>query len=200
MTKTNDVLFKCGGYRNLKSFQLAQLCYDITVRFVELYIPRNSRTADQMVQAGRSGVQNIAEGSIASATSKKTELKLTNVARASLEELHLDFEDYLRQHSAVIWQKDDFPAQEFIRWRINSMQDFRKFIQWAAVQNNPSVNLRNCPFQSVIVANGALLLLDTACYFLNKQISHLAAGFKSSGGFTERLYRVRSEKIKTDNQ
>ena len=90
MTKTNDVLFKCGGYRNLKSFQLAQLCYDITVRFVELYIPRNSRTADQMVQAGRSGVQNIAEGSIASATSKKTELKLTNVARASLEELHLD--------------------------------------------------------------------------------------------------------------
>ena len=100
-----QLLFKSGGFRRLKSFQLAQLCFDITVRFVELYIPPKSRTADQMVQAARSGVQNIAEGSVASATSKRTELKLTNVARASLEELRLDYEDFLRQHSACRWAK-----------------------------------------------------------------------------------------------
>jgi four helix bundle protein len=88
---------KHGGYRKLKSFQIAQLVFDITVRFVELYVNRFSRTCDQMVQAARSGVQNIAEGSVASGTSKKTELKLTNVARASLEELRLDYEDFLRQ-------------------------------------------------------------------------------------------------------
>lgn len=76
-----------GGYRNLKSFQVAQLAYDVTVRFCNRYIGKYTRTHDQMVQAARSGVQNIAEGSMASATSKKTELKLTNVARASLEEL-----------------------------------------------------------------------------------------------------------------
>src|SRR6476646_2494926 len=82
-----------GGYRNLKSFQVAQLAYDLTVSFCNRYIGKHTRTHDQMVQAARSGVQNIAEGSMASATSKKTELKLTNVARASLEELRLDYED-----------------------------------------------------------------------------------------------------------
>src|SRR5512136_302017 len=80
-----------GGYRKLKSFQVAQLVYDLTARFSERYVERFSRTRDQMVQAARSGVQNIAEGSLASATSKKTELKLTGVARASLEELRLDY-------------------------------------------------------------------------------------------------------------
>ncbi len=85
-----------GGYRRLKSFQIAQLIYDATVRFCDMHVDRR-RTHDQMVQAARSGVQNIAEGSMASGTSKKTELKLTNVARASLEELRLDFEDFLRQ-------------------------------------------------------------------------------------------------------
>src|SRR5436309_15086607 len=86
-----------GGYRKLKSFQVAQLAYDVTVRFCDRYIEKRSRTHDQMVQAARSGVQNIAEGSQASGTSKKMELKLTNVARASLEELRLDYEDFLRQ-------------------------------------------------------------------------------------------------------
>jgi four helix bundle protein len=85
---------KHGGYRKLKSFQIAQLCYDMTVRFCDRYISPRSRTHDQMVQAARSGVQSIAEGSKASGTSKKFELKLTNVARASLEELRLDYEDF----------------------------------------------------------------------------------------------------------
>src|SRR6188508_3762812 len=97
---------KHGGYRKLKSFQVAQLCYDVTVRFCERYVEKRSRTHDQMVQAARSGVQNIAEGSKASGTSKKMELKLTNVARASLEELRLDYEDYLRQRDLEQWPPD----------------------------------------------------------------------------------------------
>src|SRR6266480_5915901 len=96
-----------GGYRHLKSFQVAQLVYDVTVRFCDRYVEKRSRTHDQMVQAARGGVQNIAEGSQASGTSKKTELKLTNVARASLEELRLDFEDYLRQRGMAQWPRED---------------------------------------------------------------------------------------------
>ncbi len=87
-----DLIPAHGGYRKLKSFQVAQLCFDVTVRFCDRYVDKRDRTHDQMVQAARSGKQNIAEGSKASGTSKKTELKLTNVARASLEELRLDYE------------------------------------------------------------------------------------------------------------
>lgn len=193
MTDSGQLLFQSGGYRKLKSFQIAQLCFDITVRFVELYIPSNSRTTDQMVQAARSGVQNIAEGSVASATSKRTELKLTNVARASLEELHLDYEDYLRQHYADIWTKEHPFAQEFIKRRINSMPQFREFLQWAMSQPM-SINVGNCPLQSVIVANGALFLLDTACFFLDRQLARLAADFENIGGFSERMFTLRNQK------
>src|SRR5574337_43543 len=96
-----------GGFRKLRSFQAAQLAYDGTVVFCDRFIDKRSRTHDQMVQAARSGVQNIAEGSLASATSKETELKLTNVARASLEELRLDYEDYLRQRDLPQWPPED---------------------------------------------------------------------------------------------
>ena len=99
----NDLIPLHGGYRKLKSFQVAELAYDVTVRFCNKYIDPKSRTHDQMVQAARSGVQNIAEGSQASGTSKKMELKLTNVARASLEELRLDYEDFLRHHRLMLW-------------------------------------------------------------------------------------------------
>src|ERR1700751_1814150 len=92
-----------GGYRKLKSFQMAELCFDVTVRFCERYVDRRSRTRDQMVQAARSGKQNIAEGSMASGTSKKTELKLIGVARSSLEELLCDYQDFLRQRSLPLW-------------------------------------------------------------------------------------------------
>src|ERR1700689_2576158 len=106
---------KHGGYRKLKSFQVAQLCYDVTVRFCDRYIEKRSRTHDQMVQAARSGVQNIAEGSQASGTSKKTELKLTNVARASLEELRLDYEDFLRQRGLEQWDYADPRRQDLVQ-------------------------------------------------------------------------------------
>ena len=99
-----------GGYGNLRSFQTARLAYDATVVFCNRFIDRRSRTHDQMVQAARSGVQNIAEASMASATSKKMELKLTGVARASLEELLLDYEDFLRQRRLRLWSKDSAEA------------------------------------------------------------------------------------------
>src|SRR4030042_1279273 len=110
-----------GGYRKLRSFQCAQLVYDATVIFCDRFIEKRSRTHDQMIQAARSGVQNIAEGSVASATSKKTELKLTGVARASLEELLLDYEDFLRQRGLRIWDKNSPQALSVRRkYQINT--------------------------------------------------------------------------------
>lgn len=96
-----------GGYRGLRSYQMAEIVYDATVAFCDRFIPRASRTHDQMVQAARSGKQNIAEGSQASGTSKKTELKLVSVARASLEELLLDCQDFLRQHGLLLWDRSE---------------------------------------------------------------------------------------------
>lgn len=105
-----------GGYRELKSFKHAQLVYDATVQFCDRFIDKRSRTHDQMIQAARSGRQNIAEGSQASGTSKKFELKLVGVARASLEELLLDYEDFLRQRGLALWGRDH-PTARAVRRR-----------------------------------------------------------------------------------
>ena len=120
---------KHGGYRKLKSFQVAQLAFDVTVRFCDRYIDKRSRTHDQMVQAARSGVQNIAEGSKASGTSRKFELKLTNVARASLEELRLDYEDFLRHRGLAIWDKEDQRRVELIDRRCKSAGDVAEWVR-----------------------------------------------------------------------
>jgi four helix bundle suffix protein len=118
-----------GGYRKLKSFQVAQLAYDVTIRFCGRYIDRRSRTHDQMVQAARSGVQNIAEGSLASGTSKKTELKLTNVARASLEELRLDYEDYLRHHRLRQWEPGDSRGKALVARRCAAADEVAAWVR-----------------------------------------------------------------------
>ena len=118
-----------GGYRKLKSFQVAQLVYDVTVRFCDRYLEKRSRTHDQMVQAARSGVQNIAEGSQASGTSKKTELKLTNVARASLEELRLDYEDFLRQRGLELWPPDHPSLKRFKARRCATLEQVRAWVE-----------------------------------------------------------------------
>jgi four helix bundle suffix protein len=117
-----------GGYRSLKTFQLAEVIYDVTVRFCELYLDPRSRTVDQMVQAARSGRQNIAEGSMDSATSKKMELKLTAVARGSLEELRLDYEDYLRQRGLPLWGPEHPALVRFKAMRCGSLAVFREWI------------------------------------------------------------------------
>ncbi|MEE4358505.1 MAG: four helix bundle suffix domain-containing protein [Desulfococcaceae bacterium] len=127
--KTEPLIPKHGGYRNLKSFQVAQLVYDITIRFCARYVDRFSRTKDQMVQAARSGVQNIAEGSMAAGTSKKTELKLTNVARASLEELKLDYEDFLRHRGLPQWDRNDPRRVELIDRRLKTVDEISAWVK-----------------------------------------------------------------------
>jgi four helix bundle suffix protein len=141
-----------------------------------------------MVQAARSGVQNIAEGSAASATSKKTELKLTNVARASLEELRLDYEDFLRQRALPLWPRDDPRRAALIAHR---PRDVDAVARWAIASRRDG-----CCYAE-ITANGALTLLAVSCALLDRQIASLAAAFEQEGGFTERLYRVRTERRKT---
>ena len=97
--------------------------------------------------------------------------------------------------AGTVWSKDHPLAQEFIRRRISSMKDFREFIQWTKLQNSVmSVNVGKCPLQSVIAANGALLLLDTACFLLGRQLARLAADFENNGGFSERMYKRRLKK------
>jgi len=193
---------KHGGYRKLKSFQIAQLVYDVTVRFCNRYIEHRSRTHDQMVQAARSGVQNIAEGSQASATSKKTELKLTSVARASMEELRLDYEDFLRQRGLPIWDRDDERRRNLIDRRCSSADDVAKWVKEEFGQkskDSPKTPIRSTsPDIPEIAANAALTLISVACILLDRQIDSLAKTFESEGGFTERLYRVRSSHRRND--
>lgn len=175
----SELFPKHGGFRKLRSFQVAQQIYDGTTVFCNRFIDKRSRTHDQMVQAARSGVQNIAEGSLASATSKKTELKLTGVARASLGELLLDFEDYLRQRALKQWKKDD---PEAIRARSD----------WSEESNKSGWS--DCPgVPDEIFANTMICLINQASYLLWKQMQRLEEDFVKEGGFTERLYRVRSQ-------
>ncbi len=212
----SDLIPKHGGYRKLKSFQVAQLCYDVTVRFCERYVDRFSRTKDQMVQAARSGVQNIAEGSQASATSKKTELKLTQVARASLEELKLDYEDFLRQRGLVQWERENPHRQELIDRRCQTADEVAAWIvdtvkkcgldgqsgrsgQADAPSTQSTKSSKSTPsilstkIYPEFSANAALVLLGVACSLLDRQVERLARDFENEGGFTERLYRVRSQ-------
>jgi len=210
MPEPEELIPLHGGYRKLKSFQLAQLVYDVTVRFCERYVDRKSRTRDQMVQAARSGVQNIAEGSQAFGISKKTELKLTNVARASLEELRLDYEDFLRQRGLVPMPPDHPALKRFKAKRCATLQVVRAWVEeersrsrtdtdkHGLTEAKPSMRVGERPCASVssaeLVANAALSLLNLSCYLLDRQFKAQAAAFEKEGGFTERLYRVRSER------
>ena len=208
-----ELIPKHGGYRKLKSFQIAQLCYDVTVRFCDRYISPKSRTHDQMVQAARSGVQNIAEGSQTSGTSKKFELKLTNVARASLEELRLDYEDFLRQRNLPLWPKDDPRRKSLVARRCSTVDAVADWVREVHGQNGPDGHDRPAEpiaqsMQSItsirstypeIAANAALVLIGVASALLDRQIEAQAAAFTEQGGFTERLHRIRSERKKYDS-
>lgn len=178
---TPELLPPHGGYRKLKSFQIAQLAFDVTVRFCDRYISKRSRTHDQMVQAARSGVQNIAEGSEVSGTSKKMELKLTKVARASLEELRLDYEDFLRQRRLQLWLTDDLRRDALVAQRCRTADEVAAWI----------VTQRATGTYPELSANAALILIGVACALLDRQIASLAKSFAEEGGFTERLYRTR---------
>jgi restriction system protein len=130
-----------GGYRELRSFQTAEIICDATVVFSRRFVDRHSRTTDQMIQAARSGKQNIAEGSQASATSKQTELRLTDVARSSLQELLEDYQDFLRQRGFRLWSKDDPEAQAIRRIAYKSdrsYESYRSYIEEAPPRPPPT--------------------------------------------------------------
>ena len=197
---TDDPLIpKHGGYRHLKSFQVAQLVYDLTVRFCDRWIEKRSRTHDQMVQAARSGVQNIAEGSQASGTSKKFELKLTSVARASLEELKLDYEDFLRHRGLPLWAADDPRRRQLVARRCGTADEVARWVkEVVGGQNGRDGQLGEvggvgrCSYEEA-AANAAHVLIGVACTLLDRQIKSLSQSFLQEGGFTERLYRKRTE-------
>jgi restriction system protein len=179
-----------GGYRKLRSFQATTIIYDATVSFCERFLNKRSRTVDQMVQAARSGRQNIAEGSRASASSSQTELRLVNVARASLDELLLDFEDFLRQHGLPQWAKDDTRAQTVREigkdHRTDPSQptdptDAGAYAPWLA-HADPAV-----------VANAIICLIHQANYLLDRQVAGLERQFIEEGGYSERLAAARIE-------
>lgn len=178
-----------GGYKKLKTFQLSQLIFDLTVRFCKKFLDKKSRTNDQMVQAARSGVQNIAEGSQASGTSKKTELKLTNVARASLEELKLDYQDFLRQRNLALWEKNHPRGSELVQLRLSTENEFALWVKHVFNET------KEPPEQ--IAANGILVLLSVSCTLLDRQIKAQADQFQREGGFTEKLYRLRVQTRKS---
>lgn len=215
MQDANSLLPPHGGFRQLKSFQVAQLVYDVTVRFCDQFIAPRSRTHDQMVQAARSGVQNIAEGSQVSGTSKKMELKLTNVARASLEELRLDYEDFLRQRGLVVLGAEDPALGRFKARRCKTVEEVAEWVReerrrgvrehgegrggtdehgLARTGTDEDRKRRQALSSAALAANGVLSLLNLCCYLLDRQLAAQAAAFEREGGFTERLYKRRQEK------
>jgi len=170
-----------GGYKRLLSYQKAEIVYDATVYFCDHFIDKRSRTHDQMIQAARSGKQNIVEGSMAAATSKETEIKLTNVARASLEELLVDYRDFLRARGLREWPKEHAYARrlrELSKIPDASYATFRKGIE------NPD---------SEIAANVIIGLIRVTSYLLDRQIRSLEKAFVEEGGLRERMFRARLE-------
>jgi len=168
-----------GGYQDLQSYRRSQVVYDATVKFCADMFHRFDRTIDQMVQAARSGKQNIVEGSMASGTSKEMELKLTNVARASLEELLEDYRDFLRTHDFKEWPKDHPYVQRLRELNRNPDADYETFRK--AVEN-PDKAIR---------ANAIIGLIKVTNYLLDQQIRQLEQAFLKEGGLRERMTRAR---------
>ena len=189
-----------GGYRDLRSFRVSTIVYDATVDFCARFVDKRSRTVDQMVQAARSGRQNIAEGSRASATSSQTELRLVNVARASLDELLLAYEDFLRQRGLRQWAKDDREARAV------------RMVGGAENRSDPSDRTDRSDrsayahwldhADSGVVANTIICLIHQTNYLLDQQIRALERDFIHEGGYSEQLaaarIRHRQSKDRTD--
>lgn len=179
MRDPNGFIPNHGGYQKLLSYRKAEAIYDLTFGFCRRFLAKGDRTWDQMVQAARSGKQNIAEASQASGTSKETEIKLTNVARASLEELLIDYQDFLRVRQLSRWEKTSKEAR-FVR-RLGarpeeSYERYRKFCETRSVE---------------VVANIALCLIHQANYLLDRQLRQLEQAFLKEGGLRERMTRAR---------
>ncbi|MCW5550111.1 MAG: four helix bundle suffix domain-containing protein [Opitutaceae bacterium] len=170
-----------GNYRKLRSYRKAEVVYDLTQVFCARFLKRGDRTIDQMVQAARSGKQNIVEGSKASKTSTEMELKLVGVARASLEELLIDYEDYLRTNRAAPWSKDSKEARYVRRLGSNPELKFDDIRGFAETRPGP------------VVANIALCFIHQANYLLDQQLRRLEQDFLKDGGLRERMTKARLE-------
>ena len=168
-----------GDYQTLLSFQKAEVVYDITFRFAHKYLGRGDRTVDQMIQSARSGKQNILEGSKAATTSKETEIKLTNVGRASLEELLADYRDYLRVRDLRIWDKDSKEAlfvRDLGRKTPQTFELYREFVESRSDE---------------VIANIAICLIHQTNYLLDQQMTTLEKEFLEHGGLRERMTKAR---------
>jgi four helix bundle suffix protein len=181
MNSDSTFLPKHGNYQELKAFQKAEVVYDLTVRFARKYLARGDRTIDQMVQAARSGKKNLLEGSKASRTSKEMEIKLTNVGRASLEELLDDYLDFLRSRDLPLWAKDSREALYVRRLGTKQPQTFELYRAIFATR------------PPEIIANMAICWINQANYLIDRQIARLEKDFLEQGGLRERMTRARLE-------
>lgn len=170
-----------GGYRNLITYQKSEIIYDGTVYFTKRFFQKYDRTIDQMVQAARSGKQNIAEASMASATSKETEIKLTNVARASLEELMIDYKDFLRTNKLKLWEKEHKLVTRFRELNRTPNATYETYIK--AIENP----------EPEICANSMICLINIVSYLLSQQMKALEKAFLEEGGLRERMTKARIE-------
>lgn len=176
----DDFIPQKGYYRNLRAFKVAEIIYDVTYIFIQRFINRGDRTADQMLQAARSGKQNIAEGSAAGSTSKETEIKLTNVAKASLQELLIDYEDYLRVRGLKQWDKESDKALQTRRF--------------CMANNDSSVYREAMSLRSdETIANICIILIHQADVLLYKLIERQKADFIKQGGIREQMSAARRE-------
>ncbi len=176
---SHPILPPRGDYQTLISFQKAEVIYDITFRFAHKYLSRGDRTVDQMIQSARSGKQNILEGSKAALTSKETEIKLTSVGRASLEELLADYRDYLRVRDHAIWDKDSKEAQ-FVR-RLgrktpHTFELYREFLETRPPE---------------VIANILICLIHQTNFLIDQQLRRLEKDFLEQGGLRERMFKAR---------
>ena len=189
------MLRRHGGYRNLRSFQVAEIIYDATVAFCDRFINPRSRTHDQMVQAARSGRQNIAEGSRASGMSSQTEIRLVGVARASLDELLLDYEDFLRQRRLPLWGKDGARARKVrAMGREPSGSTNRSDQSDRSDQPTTPYDRYRDPVGNgtpETAANTVICLIHQANYLLDRQLQALERDFIQGGGYTEQLAAAR---------
>jgi four helix bundle suffix protein len=190
-----------GGYRKLRSYKVSEAVYDATVVFCRRFYAQDRRMSDQMVQAARSGVRNISEGSGAAATSRKSEMKLTNIARASLsDELLRDYESFLVQNGLRVWPKDsrealamrarlakddapDLPPAPAVQVRLRGLARLSEFVERAAPE---------------LAANAMVCVVNQAAYLLKRQLESQGQTFVETGGFTEKLYGARSQARRSD--
>jgi four helix bundle suffix protein len=194
MSDPDGPLLPHGGYEHLRSYKVAEAVYDATVVFCDRFLDKRSRTHDQMVQAARSGVRNISEGSGAAATSRKTEIKLTNVARASLsDELLKDYKSFLIHRGLRVWHKD---ARETLAMRERLKHDVAPALPPAprgAVRLSGLAGLSEfvAKAEPELAANAMLCAVNQAAWLLRRQVEQQSRDFVEKGGFTERLYATR---------